>query len=503
MFIRVITLTVCLIASAFPAMDQPNAQTIATPGQTALGGGTAFNTGMSAHFNNPANLMIRQDHRRHQVTAGTGGFYYSTGGPLRNPLRLYGDLLPYFVPDDPTVPVELAPAARDRMFHGTDRYHQTQSYEIIPVGYTWTGKNRAYSLALRSRGIGSFEMNRNWYSEDHPGEDADVAFVRFLNENYQVYHEASFAFAREVTVVNQWHSGLNTLYIGLAPKILFGGMYSQIRYRSEYQPDGGNWLNTETMKVLAAGDMSAYLKELQFSDNAMMASRNHLGPSSNTNTSGIGIGLDAGLTYIIPLGDDTSLSPYSTEPLSKSLRFSIALTDLGAIRYARNPGEWQSRNVIRPRDDISENSVRYDGKPGELLRYLHDNSFASNVFNNLDRTDESAFTIQLPTEFHAGAAVQYRWFVSMIDLNYRFNSPDFRTDGWRLSLASEVRLLGVLPLSGSVQLNPGGSAAIGVGAGLDLGYFRFSGAVRFFRTDEVSPEWRVNSISGLALQVRF
>ncbi len=503
MFIRVITLSLFLIAAAFPASCLLQAQTVATPGQTALGGGTAFSTGLSAHFNNPANLMTRQDQRRHQVAAGAGGFYYSTGAALRNPFALYDELLPYFIPEDLESVAELDPADRERMFFGSDRFHQTQAYEIIPVGYTWTGKNSAYSLAFRSRGISSFEMNRNWYENALEGEDTEATFLRYMNDNYQVYHEISVAFAREVTMVNQWHSGLNTLYIGLAPKLLLGGMYSQIRYRSEYRPDGDIWLNTESMEVQAAGNMNAYLEDLLFSNDPAQASRNHLGSSSNMNTSGYGIGLDAGLTYIIPLGDDTSLSPHSSEPLRKSLRFSIALTDLGAIRYGRNPGEWQTRTVTRPQSQISENSARFDGKPGEFLQYLHENSQESTVLDNLDRTGDSPFTIQLPTELHTGAALQYRWFASMIDLNYRFNSPDFRTDGWRLSLASEVRLLDIIPLTGSVQLNPGGYAAIGAGAGLDLGYLRVSGALRLFRSDEESPQWQINSISGLAMQVRF
>ncbi len=480
-----------------------HAQMIATPGQAALGGGTAYSTGLSAHFNNPANLMIRQDHRRHQVSLGIGGVYYSSGKPISNPLRLPTEILPYFAPDDPDTPAELTRADLERMFHGSNRYHQTQSYEIIPVGYTWTGQNSANSIALRSRGLTSFEINRNWYESGDPAGDPEALFVRFVNENYQVHHELSFAMAREVTMVNQWHSGMNTLYVGLAPKVLFGGMFSQIRYRSEYQPTDNGWLNSGNLEVLAAGDMSGYLEELVSSGNSRMAFQNHLTPTSNMNSSGIGIGLDAGLTYVIPLGDDTSLSPHSSEPLRKSLRFSVALTDLGAIRYTRNPGEWQTRTVMRPYGEINENTVRYDGKPGELLRYLQESSAESAAFDNLTRTDDSAFTMQLPTEVHAGAALQYRWFVSMVDLNYRFNSSDFRTDGWRLSVASEIRLLGILPLMGSIQMNPGGNAAIGAGAGLDLGYIRATGAFRFFRTNEENPQWHANSVSALSLQVRF
>jgi hypothetical protein len=503
MSIRATRLLPCLFIVAFMTVVPLHAQMIATPDQIALGGGVAYSTGLSAHFNNPANLMVRKGHRRHEITLGLGGVHRSTGVSVRNAMNLPDEVLPYFIPEYPEPSPMVTPADLERYFHASDRFHQTHSYEVIPVGYTWTGKNRAYSIAMRSRGISSFEFNSNWFESADESSEAEAVFVRFLNDNYQVHHEISFAMAREVTMINQWQAGLNTLYIGLAPKVLFGGMHSRTRYRSEYHAVDEGWQNSVFMEVQTSGDMTRYLEDLLATGNAAMAYNNRISPSSSLNTSGIGIGLDAGLTYIIPLGDDISLSPHSEEPLRKSLRLSVALTDLGAIHYSGNPGDWASRTVIRTYPDIQGNQMRYHGKPGELLRYIQDDSVEESVMDNLNRTDDTAFSIQLPTEVHLGAALQYRFFASVIDLNYRFNSPDFRTDGWRVSTGAEIRPLRFLPLMGSFQLNPGGETAIGAGMGLDVGYIRASGAVRFFRTDEEDASWYVNSISALSLQVRF
>ncbi len=504
MFSRATTLFFChIFILALMAGTPLRAQMIATPDQIALGGGVAYSTGLSAHFNNPANLMIRKDHRRHEVTVGLGGVYRSTGISVRNTLNLPDEVLPYFVPEEPGSSTLVTDAELERYFYGSDRFHQTHSYDMIPVGFTWSGENRAYSIALRSRGISSFEMNKNWFESASGSSGSQAGFVRFLNESYQVHHEVSFAMAREVTMINQWQAGLNTLYVGLAPKLLIGGMYSRARYRSEYQAVEEGWQNSGFMEVQMAGDMTRYLDDLLASGNAAMAFRDRVSPSSNLNVSGLGLGLDAGLTYIIPLGDDISLSPHSEEPLRKSLRFSVAIIDLGAIRYSGNPGEWASRTVMRTYPDIQGNQVRFDGKPGEFLRYIHDDSVEEVVIDNLNRIDDSAFSVQLPTEVHVGTALQYRWFASVVDLNYRFNSSDFRTDGWHVSAGAEVRPFHFLPLMGSFQLKPGGDTAVGAGAGLDLGYLRASGAIRLFRTQEEQARWNVNSISALSLQIRF
>lgn len=480
-----------------------SAQMSATPHHIALGGGVAYSTGLSAHFINPANLMLQNDQRRHQITLGLGGVYYSEGFHLQKSDRLPAEALSYFFPDDPPDANAITDAGFDRMFSDSDRYHMTQSYEMVPLGYSWSNGSRARSFAMRSRGLASFEMNRNWFAADKIPDDPEAPFVRFLNENYQVFHEISFAMAREVTMLNQWQAGLNTLYIGLSPKFLLGGMYSQVEYESVYQPVADGWQNTGSMEMRLAGDMDRFLTELLRTGDISQAYQNHFFPSSNFEINGVGFGIDAGLTYIIPLGDDISLSPYSHEPLRKSLRFSIALTDLGVIRYHSNSTEWQSRSITRTYPHLPETDKRFTGKPGEVFQYLQNDPGEEIVLGNLARADESAFYVQLPTELHIGSALQYQWLTSMVDLNYRFNSPDFKTDGWRLSLGAELRLFRYFPVMGSIQMDPDGKTYVGAGAGLDLGMVKATGAVRIFRSDFEEGQWYVNSLSALALQIRF
>ena len=485
------------------AHDSSNAQISVSPHTIALGGGVAFSSGLSAHFTNPANLLIRDDLRRHQVSLGLGGVYHSNGTRMTRASRLPGDMTSHFLPNTPPARTTISETDLSRIFSDSDHYHMTRSYEIVPMGYSWSNGTRARSLALRSRGIASYELNSSWYSATDVSDVSEAALTRYINESYQVYHEVSFAMAREVTMLNQWQAGLNTLYIGLAPKFLVGGMYSQTEYISEYNYANDYWQNSGNLEIRHTGDMNRYLTDLLRTGDADQAFRNHLSPSSNFKPGGAGFGIDAGLTYIIPLGDDISLSPHVEEPLRKSLRFSIALTDLGFIRYHNNPAEWQSRNITRSYSELPETNIDFSGKPGELIRYIHKDSGEDSALENLAKINEDAFYVQLPTELHIGTALQYNRVTSTADLNYRFNSPDYNADGWRVSLGTELRLLRFLPVMGSIQLNPGAKASLGAGAGLDFGVVKAMGAFRIFRVNHDVAEWHVTSLSSLALQIRF
>lgn len=468
-----------------------------------MGGGVTFVEGSAAQFYNPANLMIQTSHRTRQITLGMGGIYYSNGMQIDRFDRFPEQIQPYFMPKNLPQTTAVSDDILLQMFSDDDHYYQTQKYDVIVFGASWQNGSIARSIALRSRGLSSFEMNRNWFhsNAEHLNDGED--FTRYLNENYHVYHELSVGLAREVTMFNRWQSGLNTLLIGLSPKLVFGGMHSEVGFRSEYSPGDGDWQNTKQFYAKAAGDVDRYISDLMISGRADQAFSNHLNPHSNLDINGYGLGLDAGLTYIIPIGNDVSLSPHIHEPLKKSLRFSIAVTDFGMVRFNENPREWNSRSIMRTYQELPETDSRYYGHPGEIFHYLKSDPEEQSVFENIVDNDSQAYVVQLPTEVHLGTAFQYNRFTSVFDMNYRFNSSDFGTNGWHSSLGTELRILRFLPIRGSVQMNADRDFSFGMGAGLNLGFVNLSGAIRIFNPDHPHKGWYTNSLSVMALNIRF
>lgn len=480
------------------------AQSVSSPYQTALGGGLAITSGLEAHFYNPANLVMRRDHRRFRFSLSMGGFHQSSGLNTSNHHDLFGSFTPYFAPKNPASGKPLSSEGFERMFSDDNRYFETRSYDYIPFAASWTNGSTARAVALRSRGLASYEINRNWFDSQSEQSDEKKPFTQILNQNYHVFHEVSLGLAREVTMLNRWQAGLNTLLIGFSPKIVLGGMIKRVQYRSEYLPAADGWQNTEHMEIFASGDMSRFLSDLITSNNADNAFRNHINRNSNLEINGIGAGLDAGLTYIIPFGDDISLSPHIQEPLKKSIRFSISLTDLGAVRYHNNPGDWQSRTIMRPFSDIPQSNQEFEGRPGEIFQFLKEDADESNVMANLALESESPLFIQLPTELNIGSALQYTWVTTAIDLNYRFNTSDFADDGWRASFGTQISIMRFLTILGSLQLQNSENVFWGAGAVIDVGFASFSAAMQVSGNDsDNNPGWKINSLSAAALRIRL
>lgn len=447
--------------------------------------------------------MIRSNRRNIQLTMGMGGIYSSNGTRIEDVELFPRQVEPYFIPGELSQTNTVSGNDMERMFGGNRRYYETQKYEIIPFGVSWRNGSSVHSIAIRSRGFSSFEMNRNWFDSDSEDIDQNNTYSRFLNEKYHVYHEVSFGFAREVTMFNRWQSGLNTLLIGLSPKFMIGGMHSDARFQSDYYRDNEIWQNTKYLEAKMTGNIDGFVSDFLETGEVGYSHYNNMKSSSNLDINGLGLGLDAGLTYIIPLGDDISLSPHIDAPLRKSLRFSIALTDVGMVRFQNEPRKWHSPEVVRSYEHLPENENHYSGKPGDFYSYLYDDMAERDAVEQLEEVDINSYDVYLPTELHIGTAFQYNRFVSLLDLNYRFNPSDFNPEGWWASLGTEIRLFQFLPLMGSIQFDPDRNISLGAGAGLDLGFLYFSGAMRLFAINNGRHDWYASSVSTLGLQIRF
>lgn len=469
----------------------------------ALGGGTAYLSGPEAHFVNPANLMIRTHHRNRQLKLGGGVLAATEGFDPTRPMDLVDRMDLLFVPGRTTgnsEALEIVPVVTDAPL----KYRLHHHYDVTPFAFTWMNVHSARSLSFRSRGISSSEISHSWFHrDDRPAQESEE-LNRHIRDRYAVYHEVSLAFASEVTMYNRWYSGLNTLLFGIAPKVLIGGMHWDLTYESHYHAEDGQWRNTKNLQGNTAGPFSSYLSDLMYSSDHAGAFNSNIPPHANLITSGVGFGFDAGVTYIIPIGGDITLSPHIRHPLRRSLRFSFSLTDIGVIYYFENARKVTTAEISRLYNELPDHHERYTGKPADFFQFITADSVENAVMDQLIADPVSFYTRQLPTELNMGTVLQYDLISLMIDASYRLNPNDFEKDKWRGSAGLVLRMFRYFPLMASIQMDPNHNLSFGAGAGMDFGFFSLTGATRLFQDrSDGTEDWLGQAISVMELKIRF
>ncbi|MEX2635000.1 MAG: DUF5723 family protein [Balneolales bacterium] len=462
-------LVFCNLSLASFVMSQPvlSHQTI------SMGGGTAYLTGPVANFYNPANLMIRDNHRRNRLTLAQGGFSLSEGIGIRNFYKGYIGIEDYFTfyNEDHDLNHVSSDILESRFPDNADLFANTARFDVMHLGISFTRKHHSYSMALRSRGINSIELNRGWYDATPVFGENGEALKRTLRQNLYSFHEVSFGLAGEVLMVNGWLPGLNKLYFGIAPKLIIGSMFFEGDYTTNYfrQPEDDTYHYISNYEAKTVGEISRMMRTTS-------------APGSNKHqalleTTGLGLGIDLGFTYVMSLKDDLSLAPHSNESLRKSLRFSISMTDLGLVSYYEQPTEFHSgidTTLIQELPDpITGN---FTGQIGEFTNFI------SSRMGELPQEDitsgGSRLNEMLPATLHIGTALQYNKLLVAADHQYQIKSSQFEDRQWQTSLGTELRLLKFLPLRSGISLNSEMQPMLGLGLGIDAGFWEISLATR-------------------------
>ncbi|MDI6401059.1 DUF5723 family protein, partial [Balneolaceae bacterium ANBcel3] len=344
-----------------------------------------------------------------------------------------------------------------------------------------------------SRGYVSSTFNQEWALGMADNEATEAPFIR---EQSHLFHEISYAHAREVTLFNRWKPGLKTLIIGVAPKIMLGSLHSEIHHHSHLHDEG----TSTTFEGRFSGDYAAFSEHVFHRDSPTAVPDDFFTSSTPLNINGIGFGMDIGLTYILPLGNDIALSPNTQRPLRKSIRFSLSVTDLGFIRYS---GKTRSYSL-----ETDENTAF--NEPSEqrlpLPEYGHvlHQIMGHGLWTEAEiEADPSSYSVQLPTVLQLGTALQFHSVVALLDLNYRFHSYDFHSSGWGASVGLQLSPLSFLPVMASVKLDPERNLYYDLRAGIDFGLLTFSCSIRLFSYNDRQNALFAQSISTMGLLIRF
>lgn len=463
------------------------------------GGGTAYLTGYEALFVNPANLYIQEKSYSLQISAMQSGIYSEYLLPETDFNRRTGQFRSAFLPYKTIDPsLELNEASRnsllDRNYPGSRRVASFQSFADIQwLGIKWAGKEKSYALALRSRVYSRYELGRGLFSGDPVEKNGQLILDRSFRHQYRSLHELSFGYAESFDFLNGLSPRLTELIVGMAPKIVISGSYLNSEYENVYQYRDGDpaWTHKGQYRQQSSGTFTG--NENYFDQSGELYYVDGSFPGL-MNPSGIGIGIDVGVTYLVTFGNDLSLLQRDENSTEKSLRLSLSITDLGAIYQFEQPEKITTEKFSEETTQLPPvSNYRFTGAPNEHLFFL--DHMEDSPFRLDPGFSNNSYSTMLPASIQAGALFQLNRIKLMGDVSLPVVDNEFATKAPVVYLGAEVKPLSFLPIRGGTRIAPHLPGYYSIGFGLQTRYFELNAALKV-KSSRIGP---TNEIVGASM----
>lgn len=437
------------------------------------GGGTAYVDGYQANFINPANLML--DIHRPKTTIGLANVGVNAGGTLAN-IAVYNKYL--------TTGQLIAGETRTNMLNewfgensaNTRRLGATVS--VSPFGISHRRSNQAFSLASRVRVTEDMTVNKGMAELATYGLDAD----RFseptpinFSSNTVAFAEISVGYARHIMNLPDLLFAKDIkLYGGIAPKYLYGVYAADVAFNSTLQMTRGDGSSPFTIdhqfnyNIKTIGELSRQLQAYEVAYNldndAVLEDYVNYGGDDIGEAQATGFGVDLGATLEM---DVSSLPVPLFFNANKTLRVSMSITDLGSLSYD------QSASSVFADGEFSYQGAQDEDSFNDFFDNLSD-SLQNDVYGRFTSEEIDAVEYNLPSMYNFGASLEMGKLLVALDYGVGFNNEGINSKRSVLTLGSQYRVLGFIPIRVGTKLGGNASAAYSAGIGLDFSFLELS-----------------------------
>jgi hypothetical protein len=506
-----IVLTVCILTPfRLVAQLSFNAENMALGG-----GGTAYITGSDALFINPANLLIQEKTRKVSLTFMQGSSYWYGLNETDNIQDRFEEYRVVLKPFDPSTGLQNRSITQDerekiinRNFYNgqTNRTFTAQS-ELNWFGIKWFGNDKAYAVSLRTRIGNRYTLGQGLFNDEGIQHNDDLIIDRSFQHIYQIQHELSFGYSESFTFLNGIHPRSSEFIIGFAPKLILPGSGLNVNSTDlfRYQPETTNWERETEYLQTTSGALTEQIVESyrNFNDQAGQTLLHHdISFNDLMKPTGVGLGLDIGLTYLITFGSDLSLLIADNKVTNRSIRFSISMTDIGATLFKNEPSEISVDNqTIESNETGTLAEITYRGSPNEHYFFL--NQLGIQIPDQSGGSDESQFLMMLPASIQTGALFQYNWFKLMGDASYSMVESALKPSGFVSYLGAEIRPFHFLPLRAGTRFGRNLPHLFSFGTGFETDGFDLNAAFMIQTGDLSDPLFSGEIVGASLLGVRI
>ncbi|MDR9416848.1 MAG: DUF5723 family protein [Gracilimonas sp.] len=484
------------------------AQPVFSPRNMALGGGgSTYLTSYQTNFYNPANLMIQDRSGDFSMGIGIGGFLLGAVKNYPDPEQQFQNARDYIAAyTEGTTQfgnTNMSDFLDDNFTTNNLLSDNRTRYESTLLGMKWKRETKAFSIAIRTRTASNYEIGKGWYSDEFESINGNAPVLnRTLNQRYQRLHEISFGYAESFQFLTNLTSRLDNFIIGIAPKVVLGGSYLNAEWSNLYEQRNTGVRRTESFSYDASGEFAASSSSFASGMDANTANTTYIS-NNYFDITGVGAGLDIGITYLITLGSDLSAIRPDQQPTQKSLRLSFAMTDIGFVSYTGSEelsfssGPDTLSNVNTPNTVADEFFI---GAKGQYINFLQ--KFGeTNPFSETT-AERGSFSTLLPMALHGGALLEINRVKLMGDVSIGLTNSAFNSPRILSAAGVEIRPLQFLPLRGGIQFKAQRPEFISLGIALETRYWDLSLATQF-TTESISSDPILTGISVAALQFHF
>jgi len=506
----------CLVFTAVLLLftqERSNAQLghITSRNMALGGGGTAYMDGYHANFINPANLLLNYDKRTNVEIGLLGGISASAGGTLAN-ISVYNE----FFTNDLVLRGQIADDALNGLFGSNNKEIKNVGLnaDVIPLGIRIQRPKWSFSAAGRSRILSNFGINRGvgkLLLKGINSEDFGTATpVNFTAETFLV-SEISVGVARQFLDVDLPLLAKNVkLFVGVAPKLLYGMNYNRIDFNSTLQvqetsPGRFRYLHDFEYNLQVTGDPSDQLRGFAAANNPPNDTEQFdefFNPEGDdfSGLEDVGFGLDLGVTMEIEL-DNFPILGSKKHP--NFLRVGASITDIGSVTFDQS-GSFTNRNVFDWRGvenlDFERIEDEFNDDTGDFLNFVFADSIGNGIYSDFQPDGDGEVKAELPTRFNIGGLLQLGKLGLSADITSSFRDVGFTEDETAFALGAEYRLFNFIPLRAGIRTGGVASTVYSVGTGLDFRRLTFTVAVSSTGTDPTNGSTLGGAWSGLVLR---
>ncbi|WP_372637309.1 DUF5723 family protein [Fodinibius sp.] len=501
----------CLMLAVVGLGNSPvHAQPVITAENMGLGGGgTAYLNGPEATYWNPANLMIQGHPGQFHLEIGQGAIQFQPLRSSRSLSQQFANFLDGYQPYT-QVAADISPKQQGSILNTHFSENKLQSLnqqraDLILAGAIWQQRDYALSVALRARYASTIKTGRGWYEDEfteHNGRQIrDFSLIQHRSE----FYELAVGYAQEFTFVNGLMPRLNTLYIGIAPKIILAGPAFDASYNARYIRDSEESRNStfvSDFSMQSSGRFSGTTTDYLQSRNPRRAIKNNFRDNYHYQQTGYGVGFDFGLNYVIPLSSRKGNDPNSSASpaVDNSLRIAFSLNDIGTIRYHSQPLRMSSaKDSSQAQLPVAANTM-FVGAGGQYISYLHEAPLLPNPLITAEQESDEPYSALLPTSINTGVLLELEQFKFMGDLTLGLHDTAFTTTNLGVRLGTEIRPLPGFPIRLGTRFASEQPLQVGLGSGIETNHWDFNvGARALFRQESAGATLVGAAFGGLQL----